>query len=82
LIRGEPAETRLRVRTQRSAPLFAELRKWLDTTLSRVSGRSEMAKAIRYALVRWNALTLVLRDGPSTLIRVDPPLLIGIDPLT
>ena len=63
LIRGEPAETRLRVRTQRSAPLFAELRKWLDTTLSRVSGRSEMAKAIRYALARWDALTLVLRDG-------------------
>jgi transposase len=63
LIRGQPAETRLRVRTQRSAPLFAELRKWLDTTLSRVSGRSEMAKAIRYALARWDALTLVLRDG-------------------
>jgi len=63
LIRGEPAETRLRVRTQHSAPLFAELRKGLDTTLSRVSGRSEMAKAIRYALARWDALTLVLRDG-------------------
>lgn len=63
LVRGEPAEVRLRVRTQRSAPLFAELRKWLDTTLSRVSGRSEMAKAIRYALARWDALTLVLRDG-------------------
>jgi transposase len=62
-IRGEPAEIRLRVRTQRSAPLFAELRTWLDTTLSRVSGRSEMAKAIRYALARWDALTLVLRDG-------------------
>jgi len=63
LIRGEPAEIRLKVRAERSAPLFADLRKWLDTTLSRVSGRSEMAKAIRYALVRWNALTLVLRDG-------------------
>jgi transposase len=63
LIRGEPAETRLRVRIARSAPLFAELRKWLDTMLARVSGRSEMAKAIRYALVRWDALTLVLRDG-------------------
>jgi transposase len=63
LIRGESAEIRLRVRAERSAPLFADLRKWLDTTLSRVSGRSEMAKAIRYALVRWNALTLVLRDG-------------------
>jgi len=63
LIRGEPAEIRLKVRAEQSAPLFADLRKWLDTTLSRVSGRGEMAKAIRYALVRWDALTLVLRDG-------------------
>jgi transposase len=63
MIRGESAEIRLRVRAERSAPLFADLRKWLDTTLSRISGRSEMAKAIRYALVRWDALTLVLRDG-------------------
>ena len=63
MIRGEPAETRLKVRLERSAPLFTALRTWLDTTLSRVSGKSEMAKAIRYALVRWEALTLVLRDG-------------------
>jgi hypothetical protein len=63
VIRGEPAEFRLKVRTERSAPLFAEFQTWLDTTLSRVSGRGEMAKAIRYALVRWDALTLVLRDG-------------------
>lgn len=62
-IRGEPAEIRLKIRAERSAPLFAEFRTWLDTTLSRVSGKSEMAKAIRYALVRWDALTLVLRDG-------------------
>ena len=63
LIRGEPAEIRLKVRAERSEKLFADLRTWLDTTLSRVSGRGEMAKAIRYALARWDALTLVLRDG-------------------
>ena len=62
-IRGEAAEIRLTVRTARSAPLFAAFRTWLDTTLSRVSGKSEMAKAIRYALTRWEALTLLLRDG-------------------
>ena len=62
-IRGETAEIRLRIRTERSAPLFAAFRTWLDATLSRVSGKSEMAKAIRYALTRWGALTLVLRDG-------------------
>jgi transposase len=63
LIRGEPADIRLKVRAERSEKLFADLRKWLDTTLSRVSGRGEMGKAIRYALARWDALTLVLRDG-------------------
>ncbi len=30
---------------------------------SRISGRSELAAAIRYALSRWEALTLILRDG-------------------
>jgi transposase len=63
LIRGEAADIRLRVRTERSEPLLTEFRKWLDTTLARVSGKSEMAKAIRYALTRWDALTLILRDG-------------------
>jgi len=63
LIRGEPAEARLKLRAQRSAPLFAAFRTWLDATLARVSGKSEMAKAIRYALARRDALTLVLRDG-------------------
>jgi hypothetical protein len=62
-IRGRPPDERLRARTDRSAPLFADLKAWLEVTLRRVSGRSEMAKAIRYSLSRWNALTTVLRDG-------------------
>jgi len=40
-----------------------ELHDWLETTRSRISGRSELAAAIRYSLSRWNALTLILRDG-------------------
>ena len=62
-IHGKPAEIRLKVRTERSAPLFAAFRTWLDAALPRVSGKSEMAKAIRHALTRWDALTLILRDG-------------------
>ena len=62
-IRGEPAAIRLKRRTEQSAPVFARFRVWLDTTLARVSGKSDLAKAIRYALNRWDALTLVLRDG-------------------
>jgi len=62
-IRGRPPDERLRVRLAQSAPLFAELKAWLETTLGRVPGRGDMAKAIRYALSRWRALTTVLRDG-------------------
>jgi transposase len=66
-IRGRPPEARLAARQIRSAPLFIELRTWLEATQSRVSGRSELAAAIRYALTRWEALTLVLRDGRACL---------------
>ena len=62
-IRGRPPDERLRVRLERTAPLLVEMKTWLETTLPRVSGRGELAKAIRYALSRWNALTLILRDG-------------------
>jgi transposase len=62
-IRGSPPDERLRVRLERTAPLLVEMKTWLETTLRRVSGRGELAKAIRYALSRWNALTLILRDG-------------------
>lgn len=62
-IRGRPPDQRLRVRTEHTAPLMAALRDWLETTRSRISGRGELAGAIRYALSRWDALTLILRDG-------------------
>ena len=62
-IRGRPAAARLAVRAEQSAPLFADLRRWMEKTLPRVSGKSDLAVAIRYALSRWDALSLVLRDG-------------------
>jgi transposase len=62
-IRGQSPEARLAVRQAQSAPLFSDLRTWLEMTLSRISGKSELAGAIRYMLTRWNALTLVLHDG-------------------
>ena len=62
-IRGRAPEQRLRARAERTAPRMAELHDWLETTRSRISGRSDLAAAIRYALSRWNALTLILRDG-------------------
>jgi transposase len=62
-IRGQAPEQRLRVRTQHLAPLMADMHTWLEASLPRISGRSDMAKAIRYSLKRWDALTLILRDG-------------------
>ena len=62
-IRGKPPDQRLAVRAAHTAPLMSDLRDWLDATRSRISGRSDLAAAIRYALSRWDALTLILRDG-------------------
>jgi hypothetical protein len=46
---------------------MAELRTWLEVTLRRISGKSDLAKAIRYTLSQWTALTTVLRDGRACL---------------
>lgn len=62
-IRGRPPEQRLRVRTEQTVLLMAELKTWLEATRRRISGRSTLAAAIRYTLTRWEALTLILRDG-------------------
>jgi transposase len=56
-IRGRPAEERATQRQARAGPILESLRAWLDETLARVSGRSDLAVAIRYALGRWEALT-------------------------
>ena len=66
-IRGQPPDARLRARLEQSAPLFAGLKDWLEDNLRRISGKSDLAAAIRYTLSRWNALTLVLRDGRACL---------------
>jgi hypothetical protein len=66
-IHGQPPEARLATRQARAAPLMAELHAWLEATLRRISGKSDLAKAIRYTLAQWTALTTVLRDGRACL---------------
>lgn len=56
-------EVRLKVRQAQNAPQFADFRTWLEQTLTRIFGQTELVGAIRYMLTRWDALTLVLRDG-------------------
>ncbi len=62
-IRGQPPDERAKQRQARAGPILEGLRTWLDATLARVSGRSDLAVAIRYALGRWEALTRYVADG-------------------
>jgi transposase len=62
-ISGMPAEMRQRIRQSRAVPLVEELAAFLDATLPKLSGKSELAGAIRYARSRWPALTRYLADG-------------------
>ena len=62
-IRGQPPDERGAIRQARAGPLLESLREWLRQTLARVSKKSELAKAIRYALTRWTALTRYRDDG-------------------
>jgi transposase len=62
-IRGQPPDVRREVRQARAAPLLDALQHWLGETLTKLSKRSALAEAIRYALTRWPALTRYAADG-------------------
>jgi hypothetical protein len=62
-IRGRPPNERQRVRQARAGPLLAALKAWLEATRPRLSGKSELAGAMRYALSRWAALNRYCDDG-------------------
>ena len=47
-IRGCPPDLRLRVRQKHSLPLMDDFESWLKQQLSLISGKSELAKAIRW----------------------------------
>jgi transposase len=60
---GLPPEQRHAVRQLRSKPLLAALREWMETQRRRISGKSDLGKALQYALGRWEALVRYLDDG-------------------
>ena len=62
-IRGRPAEVRRATRQERSKSLVDTLHAWLTAQLGRVSGKSNLAEAIRYTLRHWQGLVLFLEDG-------------------
>ena len=62
-IRGRPPDERRAVRQERSRPLLDALHVWMEETLQTLSQKSATAKAIRYALSRWEALLRFCDDG-------------------
>ena len=61
--RGKPPEERAALRQRDTKPVFDELETWLDAQLNRISGKSELAKAIRYALGRMKKMRGYLENG-------------------
>jgi transposase len=62
-INGRSADQRLCVRQRESRPRVQAFRTWCEAQLARIPGKSDLAKAIRYALTRWPSFTLFLDDG-------------------
>lgn len=62
-IRSRPPEQRRVVRQERSKPLLASLREWFESTLPKLSRKSDTTAAIRYALTRWGVLHRYCEDG-------------------
>jgi hypothetical protein len=62
-ITGQPAERRREARQNRSRPHVDAFRLWCEGQLARVPAKGDLAKAMRYALKRWDAFTLFLEDG-------------------
>jgi transposase len=62
-INGRPPRERLAARQQEAVPLLGKLKTCLNNALSQISGKSTLAKAIRYSLSRWAALTRYTTDG-------------------
>jgi transposase len=60
---GQSADARHRVRQAQSLLRVEKLKIWLDENLKRVSGKSKIAGAMRYAITHWQGLTLFLDDG-------------------
>jgi transposase len=62
-IRGRSPAERKEARQARSRPLLEALHIWWKATLAKLSQKSDVAMAIRYALDRWSALLRFCEDG-------------------
>ena len=58
------------VRQKQSRPKVEAFRLWCERQLIRIPGKSDLAKAMRYALNRWDSFALFLDDGR---VAIDSP---------
>jgi len=80
--RGKPAEARVALRQARSKQNFDDLEAWLHAQLPKISGKSPLAQAIRYALGRMPKARPYLEGGQleldnNTAERAIKPVAIG-----
>lgn len=62
-IKGKSQQERRLARIEQAVPLLEQIREQYEATLRKISAKSPLAGAIRYALTRWDALTRYTTDG-------------------
>ncbi len=80
--RGQSPIARVVLRQANAKPIFDDLEKWLHLQLPKISGKSSLAKAIRYALGRMSKTRPYLDHGfleldNNTAERAMKPVAIG-----
>ena len=81
-INGQSRDARSAIRQKETRPRVEAFKAWAEVQLTRILGKSDLAKAFRYALNRWKAFTLFLDDGRvaidnNTAERAIKPVVIG-----
>jgi transposase len=81
-IRGRLPDARARIRQAETRPLVDAMKIWLEGEVGRISAKSALAAAIRYALRHWKGLGLFLNDGrveidSNTVERTIRPIKLG-----
>lgn len=62
-VKGKPPTERCALRREHALPRLESLAGWFDELLTKLSGKTDMAVAIRYARSRWAALIRYVNDG-------------------
>ncbi len=61
--RGQPPDIRAKIRQEKARPAFDDLEAWFQFQLTKISSKTPLASAIRYALTRMKRLRPYLERG-------------------